>query len=267
MPSQVPHVPRDRPALSAVFSVVGHGLMYLVLQAVGALDTEPEEKRYELTEFELPPPPPEPEPLPEEKPPEPEPDPEGPDPGVKPDPPKDPPPPWRRREVKAAPISDKPVSDEPPPPLRIDQSQVVQDGNSGVGVNTGPPGGVPGGTGKPNSKGTGSRPPGVKTSPTGEPWAPSGELHIKTLPRPLNVPRIQCPAVRELGIEGTVVLSVQVRKSGQIRNVTVAKGIGYGCDKIAAKALRKARFKPAITTNGSPADYELRYEYEFLLDD
>ncbi|MCA9714039.1 MAG: TonB family protein, partial [Myxococcales bacterium] len=193
--------------------------------------------------------------------PEPEPDPEEP-------PPEIPPPKQKPRKVKQAPISKQPVSDEPPPPPRFDQSQVVQDGNSGVSVNTGEPGdGVPGGTGKPNSKGTGSRPPGVKTDKQGEPWAPTGELHIKTLPRVIKVKELQCPAVRELGIEGTVVLKVQVRKTGDVRDVSVVKGIGHGCDKVAAKALRGSRFKPAIATNGKPADYELRYEYEFQLED
>ncbi|HFE44868.1 MAG TPA: TonB family protein [Nannocystis exedens] len=149
-------------------------------------------------------------------------------------------------------------------------SNTVQNGNSGVKVNTGTPGGVPGGTGKPDSKGTGSKgggPPKGEPGGTGETWKPRSELAIKTLPKPLKIPVIQCPAVEDLGVEGTVILAVQVRADGKVRRVKVTKGMGYGCDKVAQKALRKAKFRPAIGTDGKPADYELRYEYEFQLDD
>jgi protein TonB len=161
-------------------------------------------------------------------------------------------------------------NDEPPPPFRLDMSNTVQDGNSGVAVQVGEPGGVPGGTGKPGSKGTGSKnggPPKGEPGGTGETWQPKTELAIKTLPTPVKVPEIQCEAVEDLGVEGTVVLAVQIRADGTVRKVKVTKGMGYGCDKVAQQALRKAKFKPAIATDGKPADYELRYEYEFQLDD
>ena len=48
-----------------------------------------------------------------------------------------------------------------------------------------------------------------------------------------------------------------------MRGVRVAKGIDKSCDSIAVKALKQAKFKPAVATDGNPADYELRYEYEF----
>jgi TonB family protein len=148
-------------------------------------------------------------------------------------------------------------------------SQMTQEGNSGVTVQVGEPGGVPGGTGKPGSKGTGAKaPPTAPTSGTGagDPWAPKTELSIKTLPEPLKVPELKCPAVQDLGVEGVVVLTVQVRSDGTVRSVKVSKSMGYGCDKVAADALRKAKFRPAIATDGKPADYELRYEYEFQLE-
>ena len=96
------------------------------------------------------------------------------------------------------------------------------------------------------------------------PWS-HGELYIRDLPQVLNVPQEQCPAVQELGIEGIVILTVQVRRDGTIKDVKINKDIGHGCGKVAAKALRRARFKPAVATNGQPADFELRYEYEFQL--
>ena len=36
---------------------------------------------------------------------------------------------------------------------------------------------------------------------------------------------------------------------------------------VAEQALRRAKFRPAIGTSGQPVDYELRYEYEFRLND
>lgn len=224
------------------------------------------EPTYDLVEFELPEPEPEPEPPPEpEKPPEPEPEPE-PEPIVKPVPPAKVKTPKPERAVKPAPVSDTPESDEPPPPFRIDQSQTSQTGS--VKVDVGTPGGIPGGTGDPNSKGKGSRP---KDAPVGDgnaaPWEPRGELYIRELPQVLSVPQEQCPAVQELGIEGVVILTVQVRRDGSIKDVKISKDIGHGCGKVAARALRRARFKPAVATNGQPADFELRYEYEFQLNE
>jgi protein TonB len=224
-------------------------------------------KTYDLVEFDLPEPepekPPEPEPEPEpEKPPEPTPEPVV-KPEVEPAKLKTPKP---DRAVKPAPVSDKPESDEPPPPFRIDESQTTQNGNSAVTVNTGTPGGTPGGTGDPNSKGKGSRPKDATVGDgTAAPWEPRGELYIRDLPQVLSVPQEQCAAVQELGIEGVVILTVQVRRDGTIKEVKITKDIGHGCGKVAAKALRRARFKPAVATNGQPADFELRYEYEFQL--
>jgi protein TonB len=217
---------------------------------------------YEITEFELPP-----EPEPEPPKPEPEPEPE-PEPIVKPVvPPSKVATPKPERASKPAPISDKPKSDEPPPPFRMDQSQTVQNGNP-VKVNVGTPGGVPGGTGDPKKNGTGSRP---SNAPVGDgdaaPWEPRGELYIRELPQVLSVPQEQCPAVQELGIEGVVILTVQVRRDGTVKEVKISKDIGHGCGKVAAKALRRAKFKPAVATNGQPADFELRYEYEFQLNE
>jgi protein TonB len=172
-----------------------------------------------------------------------------------------------KQKVKETPVSDEPVSDEPPPPMRFDMSNIAQGGgSSGVGVQIGTPGGVPGGTGKPGGKGKGTRPPDAETG--GEvPWEPRSEIFVKKLPAPVKVPKINCPASLELGIEGTVVLKVQVRRDGRIRSVRVSKGFDKRCDKVARDALRKARFKPAVATNGKPVDYELRYEYEFRLTD
>ena len=130
------------------------------------------------------------------------------------------------------------------------------------GSRDGVAGGKPGGKGK-TKGGQGTAPSGPAQG-TGKAWAPKSELYIAQLPRPLQQVKLECPAVRDLGISGTVILKVQVRKNGSVRSVKVVKGIGNGCDQIAAKALKKTKFKPAVGTDGKSADFEIaRYEYEY----
>ncbi len=147
-------------------------------------------------------------------------------------------------------------------------------GNSGVtvkagsltraGVKGGSPDGVKGGTlgGKGDKLGgTGQTPGGTGKGPA---FAPKGDLYIAQYPKVSKKVQLECPAARDEGIYGTVLLRVEVRKDGRVRNVKVLKGIGHGCDKIAKKALKKTRFKPAVTTDGKVADFVIRgYEYEY----
>ena len=110
-------------------------------------------------------------------------------------------------------------------------------------------------------KGTG----GTGDAPTGPKWAPKSDIYIKKLPLPKKrPPKLQCPASRDQGIFGTVVLSIDVRNDGTIRRVRVIRGIGGGCDQIAKKAVKKMTLSPAMGTDGKKADYAgLRYEYVF----
>ena len=152
--------------------------------------------------------------------------------------------------------------------MRFDRSNTTSQGSSGVSVAIGTPGGVPDGV--PGGKGKPDAPIPTAQGPketTGTPWKPTSAINIRRLPDPVNIPKINCPASKSKGLEGVVVLKVQVQRDGKVRRVRVVKGIGADCDKVAAKALRLARFKPAIGTNGKAVDHELRYEYEFILRD
>ena len=155
--------------------------------------------------------------------------------------------------------------------MRFDQTQTTNSGTSGVTVKQGS-GGVVGAQGADDSNGKSKRgsPEPSKSEGSGDDdrWQPKSELYIKTAPSVLrDPPKIECPAVRELGIEGVVKLAVQIRKDGTIRSIRVKKALGHGCDAIAKKALRKARFKPARANNGKAVDFEIPYEYEFRLSD
>jgi periplasmic protein TonB len=261
--------------------LVSAGLHVALFFSVGTLDARPEPLQlieFEVAELPLPEEPEDEEPEPDEpedeeleEPEVPDETPEEPEPPPPPDPPKP-----RKRKSEPPPEATPPETPpELPPPSRIElpPDQTIPSSSSGVKVNTGNetrPGSTHGARegspqGKPGGQG---RPGGVPEGKgDGEPaWAPKGDLYVARLPHTVHVPEISCPATRELGISGTVVLMVQVRRDGSIRSVRVAKGIGHGCDAIATKALRKAKFKPAVATDGKATDYELRYEYEFELD-
>jgi protein TonB len=257
---------KGRSSLALVGAIIGHLLLvlFLSLDIPGRLGCNAVAGGAVLIEFEVaelePQKPPEPEPEPEpETQPEPEPEPI---PQIKPN---EPPP--KAKPKKAEEPPQQPVNPEPAPATRWD---LTSTGTGNVIVPQGT-GGEYGGTGKPDSKGTG------KTKPVGDPkgdedgtaapWQPRSELFIKSMPDPLKVPKIDCPATAQLGVQGDVILKVQVARDGKIRSVKIVKGIGHGCDEVAVKALKGARFKPAIGTNGQAVDFELRYEYAFTVND
>jgi periplasmic protein TonB len=257
---------RGRSGIAVVGAVAAHGLLLLLLSldlagrvGCGVQDEGLALIEFEVAEIEEPKPEPEPEPEPE----------------IEPELPEEQPTEVKPKEVtkpvpkpKKAPEQQEPVNPDPAPPKRWDLS--AANGNGLVIVPQGS-GGAYGGTGKPDSKGKGAGKPAG--DPKGEEdgtaaqWQPRSELFIKDLPKPVKVPKIDCPATAQLGVQGDVILKVQIGRDGKIRGVKVLSGIGQGCDEIAAKALRQARFKPAIGTNGSPVDFELRYEYAFTVND
>jgi protein TonB len=51
---------------------------------------------------------------------------------------------------------------------------------------------------------------------------------------------------RKIGIEGTVVILAYVEKNGTVSRTEVVKGIGFGCDEAAAKAVEKTKFIPGL---------------------
>ncbi len=224
-------------------------------------------KTYEVAvDAPPPPPPPVPEPEPETPPPE-------------PSMPK--PPPVESVPTKRVPRTPRATPPAAPEvargaeakPLRFDVSQTG--GSSTVVVPTGRPSdGTDAGPGKGDHRGRGDGSGDGSGDPTSSPpapggagpsWSPTSAAFIDTLPIPISVERRTCPASRDRGVAGTVVLRVQVRSSGHVRRVTLIDGIGSGCDEIAIEALRRARFRPATTLDGRSADYELRYEYVFAV--
>lgn len=149
-------------------------------------------------------------------------------------------------------------------------SQLNQGTASGVTVHSGSGGGSTL-DGDPRHRGSGTprnteAPPATSTPKASgdRAWAPASQVFVQKLPVPRSVPKRQCPATKK-GVEGTVFLKVQIRRDGTVRKVKVTRGIGHGCDELAAAALRKAKFKPALSDANKAVDFEIRYEYVFRL--
>jgi len=79
---------------------------------------------------------------------------------------------------------------------------------------------------------------------------------------------IKYPAeAREHGIEGVVMSEVIVNELGVVENVSVKKGIGYGCDEVVLNAIKQAvipGFQPAFL-NGKPIRYKFFVPMSFYL--
>lgn len=71
---------------------------------------------------------------------------------------------------------------------------------------------------------------------------------------------------RNKGIEGTVLLAIEVWEDGRAHNITVLESVGYGLDEEAIKAVQKWRFRPG-TKNGKPVKTAARVEVTFRLKD
>ncbi len=79
-----------------------------------------------------------------------------------------------------------------------------------------------------------------------EPEFSEGELaFLKRVYRKMKYPA----EAREKGVGGTVLITVFLDEKGQLENAVLSKGIGYGCDEEALKAIQHASqngFTPAI---------------------
>lgn len=96
--------------------------------------------------------------------------------------------------------------------------------------------------------------------------SPVALYELDSQPTVIGEVRIPYPEdARSRGIEGTVVLSVLVDETGQVRQVKVISGPGASLDQAAARAVERVRFRPALR-KGQPVAAQITYRYTFLLD-
>jgi TonB family protein len=89
---------------------------------------------------------------------------------------------------------------------------------------------------------------------------------VSQLPRfKTKVTAIYPDAARSAGIAGVVVLEVDIDAAGNVANVAVAHGLGYGCDEAAMAAMKQDIFMPAYK-GLTPVPVRIRIPYRFRID-
>jgi TonB family protein len=84
-------------------------------------------------------------------------------------------------------------------------------------------------------------------------------------PRPISTKSPELSeSARRAKYQGSVLLSIVVDKTGQVRNIRVLKPFGFGLDQKAVEAVSKWQFEPA-TKDGEHIDVEMAIETSFRL--
>ena len=81
-----------------------------------------------------------------------------------------------------------------------------------------------------------------------------------------TVPAYSADALR-IGLEGHVILAVEIRTDGIPQNIRVIQGLGAGLDEQALDCLRQWRFRPALGPYGNPVRAHATIEIVFSLED
>jgi protein TonB len=181
----------------------------------------------------------------------------------------------RRARTALQPSAPLPAAVSPPPtvaptrPLFGVTMDSITDGPSSVSVPIGEST-----TADPRAPREGSgpqAPPSAPPPPHERPYKPVSSVSVKVLPeidaeacgRGIQYPK----EARALGIEGDVVLRVELDETGKVRRVRVVSGLGHGLDQAAVAALmRTCRFTPAFDSSGQPVAYIIpAYTFHFEL--
>ena len=85
---------------------------------------------------------------------------------------------------------------------------------------------------------------------------------VKTRPKRPRYPR----DVMDLGIEGKVLLTVEIGKDGTTRSVTVKKGLHPILDKLSVENVKQFTWSPA-EVDGEPVDTRITYSYTWQIVD
>ena len=69
---------------------------------------------------------------------------------------------------------------------------------------------------------------------------------------------------KRAGIEGVVILQVDIDAAGAVMDVQVVQGLGSGCDEAAAEAMKQSTFTPALA-GADPVPVRIRIPYRFKI--
>lgn len=239
---------------SVVAHVVGFGALSMYVE--GQKRVAPVNRPIEMVMIEVPPPPPPKVEEPPPPPPEPKPKPKPRPPPVKVAAAEKPPPP---PEVEAPP----PPNDTPPPETPSKPVPLVVGISMSSTTSAGGFAAPVGNTVYGKVDGKAQNPAEVKAYQAPK-YVPVYQVDRE--PELLGEVKIPYPAeARRAGIEGTVVMAIEIDADGHVSGVKVMDGPGYGLDEAAARAVKRFRWRPAAK-NGEAVSTRLTWKYTFLLD-
>lgn len=91
-------------------------------------------------------------------------------------------------------------------------------------------------------------------------------FEVTTLPKFIIKVKPRYPWIAEkAGIEGTVILEVDIDETGKVVDARVIKEAGFGFDEAAIEAIKKCRFSPALRY-GKPVPIRVRLPIRFELE-
>lgn len=88
---------------------------------------------------------------------------------------------------------------------------------------------------------------------------------LLTQPGAADMRALYPDAARRAGIEGDVRLELVVSEDGEVQEVRVVRPAGNGFDEVAARLVRRFRFRPA-TSGGRPVPARIPWTYKFRLE-
>lgn len=95
---------------------------------------------------------------------------------------------------------------------------------------------------------------------------PAEEFLITSMPRALKEIRPEYPLwAKEQKIAGSVIFEILIDKEGDVRQVTLLKGLHPELDELATKAILKFKFKPAYIDK-KPTAVRIKYAIKYLLE-
>ena len=100
-------------------------------------------------------------------------------------------------------------------------------------------------------------------------FVPVAEIYIANHAELIDAPSGEenyPPEAKRLGIEGAVKLKLGIDENGKVVQVKLIERAGHGFDEAAVKAMRQARFKPAVTSDGKAVPCSIPWTYRFESD-
>ncbi len=86
---------------------------------------------------------------------------------------------------------------------------------------------------------------------------------VSQLPRFINQVKPLYPdSAKHAGIEGVVILQVDIDATGAVMDVEVLQGLGSGCDEAAVAAMKQSTFTPAYA-GSEPVPVRIKIPYRF----